>query len=167
MRILPATALILMATAGHAQQPAASPACATVRVAMPAELSAWSQQKPVAAGTEPGGGATIQAGQAVRVSLQPAEHLKLAPAPKTVGPNGGTLTLVITAPGTYRLALGERAWVDLVRAGRVIPSSAHDNGPKCSEVRKIVDFVLTPGQYVVQLSGSEAESLVFLAAKVA
>jgi hypothetical protein len=167
MRIVTATALLLAAVPAQAQDPAVDPACANVRAALPTDLAGWSEQAPVAAGTEAGGGATIRPGQAVRASLHPARHLKLSPPPKTIGPNGGTLTLVIAAPGTYRIALGERTWIDLIRDGKVVQSSTHGHGPKCTGIRKMVEFVLSAGNYTVQLSGSEAESIALLAVKVA
>lgn len=107
----------------------------------------------------------IHPGQAVRASLHPAQHLKLVPAPKMIGPNGGTLTLVVATPGTYRLALGSRTWIDIIRDGKVMPTSTHGHGPKCSGIRKMVDYVLSPGNYTVQLSASEADSVAVLAAK--
>ena len=167
MRFVPALALLLATAPAQAQDPANDPSCANVRVAIPVELTGWSQQAPVAAGTEAGGGATIRPGQAVLASLHPAQHLKLTPAPEKVGPNGGTLTLVVAEAGTYRVAVGQRAWVDLIRDGKVTSSSAHGHGPKCTGIRKMVDFVLSPGNYTLQLSGSEAESVAVLAVKIA
>lgn len=166
MRILAAAALLLASTAAHAQDPAHDLSCSNVRPLLPAEFAAWAEQAPVVAGTEAGGGATIQPGAAVRVSLHPASHLKLNPAPRMVGPHGGTLTLAVTAPGTYRLALGGPYSVDLIRNGRATRSSAPSPGPRCSSIRKTMDFVLSPGHYTVQLSGSEAENVVLLAVKV-
>lgn len=159
-------ALLLAATAAQVQEAISDPSCANVRASVPPELAAWAGQAPVAAGTEAGGGAIIRPGEAVRVSLHPANHLKLNPAPKVLGPNGGTLTLAISAPGTYRLALGGRSWLNVIRNGTVTPSSARSNGPKCSGIRKMVDYVLNPGQYTIQLSGSEAESVTLLAVRV-
>lgn len=176
MRLAVATILLLIAPPVAAQtavpsagtnDPAHDPACANVRVAFPSELAGWSKQMPVAAGVEAGGGASLTVGQAVLVSLHPAKHLKLNPAPKVLAPNGGTLTLAITEPGTYRVSLGGKAWIDLVRGGTLLSSTAHGHGPKCTGVRKMVDFALTPGNYTVQLSGSDAESIALLVAKVA
>ncbi len=167
MRTALAAALIAAAPVAHAQDPAHDPACATVRVALPAELAGWSDQMPVAAGTEPGGGASVSPGQAVLVSLHPAKHLSFAKEGAAATGNGGALTLTIAAAGTYRVALGGTTWVDVVRAGNTVTSTAHGHGPKCSGVRKMVDFALEPGSYTVQLSGSEAESVALLVAKLA
>lgn len=166
MRFLPAAALLLVSPSAQAQDVGQDPACSNVRVAFPAEFAGWSQQTPVAAGTEAGGGATIRPGQGVRVALHPAHHLKLDPAPKSTGSNGGTLTLVIEQAGTYRIGLGGPVWIDLIRNNKALSSSAHAHGPKCSGIRKLVTFELSPGNYVVQLSGSDADSVSLLAAKV-
>lgn len=165
MRLALAATLLLAAPA-MAQDPAHDPACSTVRVALPAELSGWSQQAPVAAGITAGGGANVVPGQAVLVSLHPANLLTLRPAPKAVTANGGTLTLTIDAPGTYRVALGGKAWIDLVRDGKALSSAAHGHGPKCTGVRKMVDFALTAGRYTIQLSGSEASSMALMVARL-
>jgi hypothetical protein len=165
MRVALALPLLLLGAPALAQDPATDPSCATVRVALPAELAGWSQQTPVSAGVKPGEGATVIVGQAALVSLHPARHLALAPAGKSTEGNGGTLSLAINAAGTYRLALGRKAWVDVVQAGKATPSTAHAHGPKCSGIGKIVDFRLAPGNYTIQLSGSAAESVALMVVK--
>lgn len=79
--------------------------------------------------------------------------------------HGGTLTLTVTAAGTYRIALGGRAWIDLVQSGTPLVSSAHGHGPACSGIHKIVDFRLEPGSYAVQLSGSVEDTVTLMVAK--
>lgn len=160
--------LLLLATPAVAQGPAADPSCANVGAALPAELAGWSEQVPVSAGVKPGDGATVAVGKAALVSLHPARHLALVASEKApASGHGGTLTLPVTAAGTYRVALGGRAWIDLVQRGKPLPSVAHGHGPKCTGVRKTVDFRLSPGNYAIQLSGSDAESIVLLVAKLA
>jgi len=168
MRFVLLSALAL-ATPATAQDPATDPACANVRVALPPELAGWSVQTPVSAGVAPGQGATVAIGSAARVSLHPARHLSLAPAPvkaAAANSNGGTLAFSIADEGTYRIALGGAAWIDVVQGGKAIAASAHGHGPKCTGVRKMVDFKLTPGTYAIQLSGSATPSLALLVAKL-
>ena len=168
MRVALAILPLFVAAPALAQDPATDPSCANVRVALPSELAGWSDQTPVSAGVKPGEGATVSVGQAALVSLHPAKHLALAPVAKTAADgNGGTLTLAVTAPGTYRVALGAKAWIDLVQSGKALASTSHGHGPKCTGVRKLVDFKLAPGNYAIQLSGSDAESVALLVAKVA
>ncbi|MDF2493199.1 homogentisate 1,2-dioxygenase [Sphingomonas sp.] len=158
--------LLLAASPAIAQDAAQDPACSNVRVAIPAELAAWSKQTPVAAGIKAGGGASVMPGQSLLVSLHPTGLVTLAPAAKDTNGHAGTLTLTVQDSGTYRVALGGRAWVDLVQEGGALPSTAHSHGPKCTGIRKMVDFTLKPGRYTIQLSGSQADSMPLLVAKV-
>ena len=169
--ILSLTALLLASPplAARTPQEGASPeAGCTGRVSPPAGFEGWSRPTPISAGTRPGDGATVGTGKAIVVSLHPARHLSLSPQPeKTADPasNGGTLALAILTPGTYRVALGGAAWVDLVHDGKAVAAASHGHGPKCSGIRKIVDFRLAPGNYAIQVSGSAAESLALMIAK--
>lgn len=161
--------IALLAAPTLAQNPAPDPACANVRVAIPPELAGWGNQTSVSAGTKIGEGATIEIGKAALVSLHPARHLTLQPAPGKAAAresNGGTLALAVANAGKYRIALSGGAWVDLVRDGKAIASGAHAHGPKCTTVRKMVDFTLTPGNYAIQLSGNDSDSIALLVAKL-
>lgn len=160
------TLLALTAVPAFAQAQPTDPTCAGVRAGLPPDLSTWADQSPISAGVKPGDGATLAVGKAALVSLHHAKHLSFdVPAKTPAEANGGTLALAITKPGIYRVALGDAAWIDLVRDGKLAASKAHTHGPKCSGVRKIVDFVLTPGNYTVQLSGSAADTVALLVAR--
>jgi hypothetical protein len=165
MRAVPPLLLALLATPALAQT-AGDPACATARPALPAELASWSQQTPVSAGVKPGDGATVEIGKAALVSLHPAKHLEFTlPAKAAADANGGTLALAVVKAGTYRVALGTGAWIDLVHEGKPVASKAHGHSAKCSGIAKIVDFALVPGNYTVQLSGSAADTVALLVAR--
>ncbi|VVT08597.1 conserved hypothetical protein [Sphingomonas sp. EC-HK361] len=159
------TALLLMLAV---QDPATDAACTNVRPAIPAALSGWSQQTPVTAGTKSGDGATLSIGQATNVSLHRGSTLTLSPAPAKAAAAdsyGGTLTLSVAQAGTYRVALGGGAWIDLLLGGKAIASVAHDHGPKCSGIAKIVDFKLDAGTYVIQLSGAKSNAIAAMVVK--
>lgn len=159
------TALLLMLAI---QDPATDPACMNVRAAIPAGLSGWSQQTPVTAGTKNGDGATMTLGQAANIALHRGSTLSLLPAPAKAPASdsfGGTLALSVTQSGTYRVALGGSAWIDILRDGKPITSTAHDHGPKCTGIAKIVDFKLDPGTYVIQLSGAKLNTIAALVVK--
>ncbi len=161
--------LTLFAAAAPAQHSATDPACANVRVAIPPELAGWGNPTPVSAGTKIGEGATIEIGKAALVSLHPAKHLTLQPAPgkgAAAEGNGGTLALAVTNAGKYRVALSGGAWIDLIHDGKAVASSTHAHGPKCSDIRKTVNFTLAPGNYAIQLSGNESDSIALLVAKL-
>ena len=134
--------------------PGAAPTC-TAPVAPPAGLEAWSA--PSASATE-----TIEPGKATAVSLQPVGNLKFALPPErapAAGTFAGVYPVAITAAGTYRIALQNGAWIDLVRDGKPVKSAGHMEGAACSGIRKIVDFVLEPGTYALQLSGAKAAQM--------
>jgi hypothetical protein len=101
-------------------------------------------------------------GHAATLALAPAQSLTFtpplnrAPAP---GSNGGTFPLVIEKAGTYRIALSDGAWIDLIGDGARLVSTAHSHGPACSGIAKIVDFALAPGHYEVQLSATRPATI--------
>ena len=86
----------------------------------------------------------------------------LTAKPAAAGSFGGMAALHVTAPGTYRVALGSGAWVDLLGNGQFLPSAGHGHGPACSGIRKIVDFALQPGDYVLQVAGSTTATVTVL-----
>lgn len=144
----------LLFTLASAAAPQASPAPAPVCTSPappPPGFGAMARRTPLATG------ATLVPASAVGVTLSPATGVAypVAPArPSKPGRYGSALPVAITCAGTYRIALGDAAWIDLVRDGKVVASVAHDHGPACSSVRKIVDFTLTPGRYTLQISDS-------------
>ncbi len=108
-------------------------------------------------------------GEPADVALGPAETMILAaPLDKPVAPGdrGGLLTFHIGLSGTYRIALGGKAWIDVVQRGIPLPSTAHAHGEPCSGIAKQVDFALVPGDYVLQLSDSAAPHIAVLLSRL-
>jgi hypothetical protein len=64
--------------------------------------------------------------------------------------------------GTYRIALASAAWIDVLRGKTAVESSSHGHGPDCSGIRKMVDFPLQPGRYVIQIAANGAQVLPFM-----
>ena len=60
------------------------------------------------------------------------------------------------------MALGSGAWIDVVKDGKAIESTAHGHGPDCSGVRKVVDFPLQPGSYTLQVAANGQAQLPLL-----
>lgn len=92
-------------------------------------------------------------------TLAPAAGVSFAaPLGKPVasGDEGGLLVFHIALSGTYRVALGGKAWIDVVQRGKSLPSAAHAHGEPCSGIAKQVDFALAPGDYILQISDSKA-----------
>lgn len=137
-----------------------APQACQAQAALPAELATWAA--PVA--REAAGEAAVltQAalviGQAANVTLLQTPTVTYPLRPEKPGGSvsyGGLLQVVVATRGTYRVALGSAAWIDLVTAGgAAVDSVAHGHGPACSGIHKMVDFVLEPGAYTLQISAN-------------
>lgn len=131
---------------------AAQPVCtAPVRP----ELAGWSQRSPVTA-------ATLVPGKAVDAALLKSTDVRYPVAPQksgTAATYGGVFGFTVTAPGTYRVALDQGAWIDVLAGGKPVTATAHGHGPDCSGVRKMVDFPLTAGPHVLQIAANATPAI--------
>ena len=103
------------------------------------------------------------------VSLLPTPSVHYPLQPEKPGgsvSHGGLLGFTITEAGTYRIALGSAAWIDVVRGGKPVTSTAHGHGPACSTIRKMVDFPLMPGRYILQVSANAGAGLPVLVTRL-
>lgn len=161
--LLPALLLAaLPAAPALAQDPATDPKCATVRPAFPAGFGGWSTRAPLSAGASPRTAPVLAIGRGADLTLHPLAQV--APVarwgkPPAADAAAGLAMFQVAHAGTYRVALGTPTWVDVVRAGTALPAQAHGHGPACTGIRKIVDFRLKPGRYVLQLSGGGATTV--------
>ena len=160
--MIPAFLFLMLQTATAPVATATPARVCTATVAPPAGLEAWNTISAITMGP-------IAIGKGTGLMLQPIDKVVFAPAPglsPKPGTFGGTYQFNVTTADTYRIALGAGAWIDVVGGGKIIESVAHTEGPACSGIRKIVDFTLVPGRYVLQLSGAkEAPTRVLIVAK--
>jgi hypothetical protein len=162
---------LLLAAPAMAQPPAAAPAPATAPATMEGEaapactapvaptgaLAPWATPAPLAAGAQAPHAPALTLGQAAQVDLLPTPQVQYPLQPEKPGgsvSHGGLLLLDVPSAGTYRIALGSGAWLDVVGADGAQRSIAHGHGPACSGIRKMVDFTLQPGRYTVQISAN-------------
>jgi hypothetical protein len=161
---LAALCLLGLAVPARAQEPPVPPKCPEQAAPLPAELAPWTAPASLTAATRPedAAKAEIKLGVAVKAALAHTPELTYAARPAKPGGSvayGGLLRIAIAEPGTYRVALGNASWVDLVKDGAAVESIHHGGGPACSGIRKMVDYPLQQGQYVVQLSaGGDAQT---------
>lgn len=107
----------------------------------------------------------LRIGKPIELTAEPAGRVKWAVRPGKPG-DGAVRRFDITHAGIYRLGLSNGAWVDIVSRGKALQSVAHDHGPLCTGLRKIVDFRLARGRYTLQLAAMPAPATrVMLVAK--
>lgn len=147
----------------------AAPACPAQVIVLPPELRGWNRPHAVRAGGAATGAAKLDVGIAATTTLLPAPRVTPVVTPeKPVDPAryAGILGFSVPIEGRYRVALGSAAWVEVAHDGAAIASVAHAHGPDCSGIRKMVDFDLLPGRYVLQLSDSASASTKLLIARL-
>lgn len=142
----------------------AAPAC-TGPTTLPPVLQSWRTPKAATGGTTAKDAPLLVRGQAVTMALSQTPQVRYALRPEKPGGSvsfGGLAGFTVKQAGTWRVALGSGAWVDVVRNGKAATSVAHGHGSECSGVRKMVDYQLTPGTYTLQVAGSGEKTITLL-----
>lgn len=141
--------------------------CPAGGMALPVAYSAWTTAKPLPSATGVGAvsAASFAAGDAVDVRLHPDGKVTYVTLPKGAGEAasfGGLASFEVMQAGVYRVALGDFAWVDVDRDGKPLTPAAFGHGPECTAVKKVIDYQLEPGRYVLEISGEKASTLQLL-----
>lgn len=163
-----AAALSLPAHAGAEEQH--EPAC-TAPAPLTGELASWAAPSPIeAAGNAKGlTAADLPMGQAADVKLLQTPDVQYPLPPEKPGGSvsyGGLVGVDIVDPGTYRVALGSGAWIDVVKDGKTVTSVKHGHGPACTGIRKMVDFPLQPGRYTLQVAANGTQRITMLVTRL-
>lgn len=79
---------------------------------------------------------------------------------------GGMFQIEIKEAGIYRVSLGNASWIDLVKEGKAVISVAHNGGPENSGIRKMVDYPLEIGNYILQFSAGADSTTAVLISKI-
>jgi hypothetical protein len=156
LTFIAASVCVLAPLPALAQTP---PACVATDTAIAGEFAGWTAKANVAAATASKAlsKAELTVGKAANVALPSTADVKYATQPEKPGgsvSHGGMLAFRIAEAGTYRIGLSSGAWIDVLKDGKAIESTAHGHGPDCSTIHKVVDFPLTPGRYVLQISAN-------------
>ena len=164
-----AAAAICIPAAGWAQEEMQAK-CTGPSAAPPAEFSSWTVKTDLAAAAKADDLAKteVKPGEAVMAHLHGTKEVAFVVQPEKPGgsvSHGGMIGLKIDQAGTYRVAIGSGAWLDVLKDGKILESTAHSPGPACSGIRKVVDFALQPGRYVIQISANADEQLPVLVAR--
>jgi hypothetical protein len=138
---------------------------------LPSELSGWATRTPLTASTDKTGlkAAQLEIGKGADATLKPTPDVQYLVRPEKPGGSvsyGGLFGLTVTQAGTYRIALGSAAWIDMLAGKKTVASTSHGHGPACSGIRKMVDFPLKPGRYTIQIAGNGALDLALMIVKL-
>jgi len=157
MRTLAISLFISLAMAGMAEAQPACPAASASTVEIRA-ATASPELEP----------ARLLLEQTATVALQPVNEVRFAAPPQKradASSYGGMLTVDVREAGTYQVSLSAGAWVDVLKDGAALASTAHDHGAECSGLRKMVSFALQPGRHVIQISGNKEDTIQVMVAR--
>ncbi len=104
----------------------------------------------------------LKSSDVVDLTLLPSNKVKLAAVsarkPKAGARFAGLAAVDFKRAGTVTIILSDKAYVDLVRSGTALTSTAHRD-PGCGGVAKTVSFAVTPGRYILQFTDAPAAKL--------
>lgn len=103
------------------------------------------------------------------LSLLPTPKVSYPVRPEKPGGTvsyGGIVRFTVAEEGAWRVALGSGAWIDVIRDGKASPSIAHGRGPDCTGIRKMVDYRLSPGTYVLQIAANGSDTVTLMVARL-
>jgi hypothetical protein len=168
MRLLVLAAALMLASPAYAQQPAA--ACAAMDAKLPAEFAGWNEKAALASAA---GAADIARSQAVPGKGYEADLLDTPKISYPVQPekpggsvsHGGLFEFTVPAAGSYAVALGTAAWIDVIEKGKAVTPTSFGQGPECTSIRKMVVFPLQAGKHVLQISANAEPKLKLMVAK--
>ncbi len=129
-------------------------------VDLPAELVGWTSQQSFAAARDAAGldAAQLTLGQAVDATLISTAEVVYPVRPERPGGSvsfGGLFRFTVEHAGTYRVAIGSAAWIDVLSPeGTPVQSGKFGRGPECSGIRKMVEFTLAPGAHTLLIAAN-------------
>jgi hypothetical protein len=170
--LLAAAVSALWAPAALAREPAEHAQCAAVSdAALPPALAGWTRRISLAAAADAAGAAKapLPIGRGVDARLRRSGEVSFPVLPQKPGGSvsyGGLFELSIAETGDYQVSLATGAWIEVVRDGAAVESTAHAPGPACSTLKKTVIFPLTPGRYLLEVTGNGEPALALMVTRV-
>lgn len=159
-------AMVLTALAAPALAQAQASECSTISDSnLPDDLAGWATE-PIAVTAASSADVSVpQLAPARRasVTLHPADSVALAlPPEQTRTPDNahaGLLAFRVEADGIWRVSAAKGVWIDVLAGGERIRSAAFGQFAPCTSIRKVVEFRLVAGDYILQLSGNPGASV--------
>ena len=146
------------------------PACVSPGAPLPTELAGWTTPAPLVSAAKPAElpKAALTVGAGATAALHQTADVAYVVLPEKPGGSvsqGGMFSLTIEQAGTYVVAIGSGAWIDVLKGKTSMASTAHGRGPACSTIHKMVDFPMQPGSYVIQVSANADPTLAIMVAR--
>lgn len=166
--IIGSTCAIWLGLAGSpSAAPSAGADCASLRLGAAALLDAAQAPLPLRADE------TLEAPDrpaAYVAALRPETEITYPVASKripTEGARGGIFAVSApAAAGLIDIALSDRAWIDVVQAGSLIPSTDHSGAAGC-RLHKVVRFKIAAAPFSISISGAKVGEIIIAVAPVA
>lgn len=158
--------LVLAHLAAPAMAQSNATECASISDSnLPDDLAGWAAEpvSAVAANSAAMQAPLLEPSQRASVTLHPAASVALALAPEQVrtpdDAHAGLLTFRVEADGVWRVSASKGVWIDVLADGERINSTAFGQLAPCTSIRKVVEFPLTAGDYLLQLSGNPGATI--------
>jgi hypothetical protein len=100
---------------------------------------------------------------AVTLDLRASAEARL-PTPPERAPKEGTFAGFASfksppKPGIYTVSLSAGGWIDLVQDGHALKPKAFSGATDCDGIRKTMKYEIGPGPFVLQVSGTNENSV--------
>jgi hypothetical protein len=96
----------------------------------------------------------LKTGGTVQIALLPQAMVRFAAGKATRKGYAGLATIDVPRAGTLEVSLDNKTFIDFVRGGKALDLAAEPREHACPGVQKTLAFKVTPGRYLIQLSGS-------------
>ena len=112
----------------------------------------------------------LRLGRAATIVLQPTPEMRYLLPPGQDGKAdsfAGLVHFAVATAGDYRFLSSEDPWYDVIGGGSMLLPIARSHERDCiGAVRKMIDYKLSPGHYVLQISRTSTASLPLLLVKL-
>jgi hypothetical protein len=101
----------------------------------------------------------LETKRAYRVQLAPAGQVTFPVSPGKTSPSegdySGVLAFSVPTTGSYRVAVDQAMWIDVVADAHLVPPTDYEGQHSCDAPRKIVQYTLTAQKpLILQLSSA-------------
>ena len=133
---------------------------ATMVLAAPAQAAscpdagAWTNAERHRAARLPDLRFALKPGTVTGISLLPKDEVRFAVGDVTRTGYAGVAAVDVATAGTLQVLVSNRTFVDLVRDGKALELAGEPGHSDCPGAHKSLTFAVTPGRYLLQLSGS-------------